>query len=87
MESLKKELGIEQLQLANTEVSIEYISTHNPLSSKQWLYVPTQLGFSWLGPRFGLWIGRYLAHGATMLLTDLRLFMCGRVVRIKRAAV
>jgi len=34
MESLKKELGIEQLQLAFAEVSINYISTHNPLPPK-----------------------------------------------------
>lgn len=87
MESLKKELGIEQLQPGNTEVSINYISTHNPWTSKQWLCVPTQLGFSWLSPRFGLWIGRYLAYGVIMLLTDLRPFMCRRIVRIERAAV
>lgn len=34
MESLKKELGIEQLQLAFAEVSIDYISTHDPLATK-----------------------------------------------------
>lgn len=34
MESLEKELGIEQLQLAFAEVSIDYISTPNPLPAK-----------------------------------------------------
>lgn len=69
MESLKKELGIEQLQLAVAKVSLNDISTQDSLPVIQWLCIPSSsrdLRGSLLD-RF--WVGRCPAPIAVFLPT------------------